>query len=35
MRKGLKLFITYAHKNSEAKDQLITYSWCNEAKRIN
>ena len=25
MRKGLKLFITYAHKNSEAKDKLITH----------
>ena len=25
MNKGLKVFITYAHKNSEAKDKLITY----------
>ena len=25
MSKGLKVFITYAHKNSEAKDKLITY----------
>lgn len=25
MNKGLKIFITYAHKNSEAKDKLITY----------
>ena len=25
MRKRLKVFITYAHKNSEAKDKLITY----------
>ena len=25
MSKGLKLFITYAHKNSEAKDELITH----------
>ena len=24
MNKGLKIFITYAHKNSEAKDELIT-----------
>ena len=24
MSKGLKIFITYAHKNSEAKDELIT-----------
>ncbi len=25
MSKGLKVFITYAHKNSEAKDKLITH----------
>ncbi len=25
MKKGLKIFITYAHKNSDAKDKLITY----------
>ncbi|MXV83977.1 tetratricopeptide repeat protein, partial [Candidatus Poribacteria bacterium] len=25
MNKGLKIFITYAHKNSEAKDKLITH----------
>ena len=25
MSKGLKVFITYAHKNSEAKNKLITY----------
>ncbi len=25
MSKGLKVFITYAHKNTEAKDKLITY----------
>ena len=25
MSKGLKIFITYAHKNAEAKDKLITY----------
>ena len=24
MKKGLKIFITYAHKNSDAKDELIT-----------
>ena len=24
MNTGLKIFITYAHKNSEAKDELIT-----------
>ena len=24
MNKGLKIFITYARKNSEAKDELIT-----------
>ena len=25
MNKGLKVFITYAHKNADAKDKLITY----------